>query len=204
MSIVDPAELWDPVKRDYLEELQRGRYYLRNDLTAPELQECGSVDAYVTKIQNLLDQYKLGSNNKESIGAQEQVFCLFDGLSEGGDSDVELRLIQDELETDDWYNQPTTIIKKLKNRESELRPRLRRVPRRTRRRESPIPRRITWGLSAPIARRKDTSRRRAGKSMESPNVRRINIKGRATRARRFTRPQRMWQRALSISAGWLQ
>jgi hypothetical protein len=30
-------------------------------------------------------------------------------------------LIQDKLETDDWYNQPTTIIKKLKNRESELR-----------------------------------------------------------------------------------
>jgi hypothetical protein len=42
MRIEDPAELWDAVKRDYLEELQRGRYYL---LTAPELQECGSVDA---------------------------------------------------------------------------------------------------------------------------------------------------------------
>jgi hypothetical protein len=214
MSIVDPAELWDAVKRDYLEELQRGRYYLRNDLASPKLQECGSVDAYVTKIQNLLDQYKLGSNNKESIGAQQQVFCLFHGIPEGGDWDVELRLIQDKLETDDWYNQHTTIIKKLKNRESELRkakasvrmcscipPWLRRVPRRTRRRESPIPRRITRGLSAPIARRKDTSRRRAGKSMETPNVRRINIKGSATRARRVTRPQRIWQRVLAISAG---
>jgi hypothetical protein len=121
MSIEDPAELWDAVKRDYLEELQRGRYYLRNDLTSLKLQECGPVDACVAKIQNLLDQYKLCSNNKESIGAQEQVFCLFHGIPEGGDWDVELRLIQDKLETDDWYNQPTTIIKKLKNRESELR-----------------------------------------------------------------------------------
>jgi hypothetical protein len=68
-----------------------------------------------------LDQYKLGSNNKESIGAEEQVFCLFHGVQKGRDWDVELGLIQDELETDDWYNQPTTIIKKLKNREWELR-----------------------------------------------------------------------------------
>jgi hypothetical protein len=109
MSIEDPAELWDPVKCDYLEVLQRGRYYLRNDLTSLKLQECGSVDAYVTKFENLLDQYKLASNNKESIGTQEQVFCLFHGIPEGGDWDVELRLIQDELETDDLYNQPTTI-----------------------------------------------------------------------------------------------
>jgi hypothetical protein len=68
-----------------------------------------------------VDKYKLGSNNKESIGAEEHVFCLFHGIPEGGDWDVELRVIQDELETDDWYNEPTTIIKKLKNRESELR-----------------------------------------------------------------------------------
>jgi hypothetical protein len=121
MRIEDPAELWDAVKRDYLEEPQRGRYYLRNDLTSLRLQERGSVDAYVTKLQNLLDQYKLGSNNKESIGAQEQVFCLVHGIPEGGDCDVELRLIRDKLGTDDWYNQPTTIIKKLKNRESALR-----------------------------------------------------------------------------------
>jgi hypothetical protein len=104
MSIVDPPELWDAVKRDYLEELQRGRYYLRNALTSLQRQECGSVDADVTKSQNLLDQYKLGSNRKESIGAQEQVFGLFHGIPEGGDWDVELRLIQDKLETDDWYN----------------------------------------------------------------------------------------------------
>jgi hypothetical protein len=97
------------------------RYYLRHDLTSLKLQECGSVDADVTKSQNLVDQYKLGSNNKESISPQEQVFCLFDGIPEAGDWDVELRLIQDKLETDDWYNQPTTIIKTLRNRESELR-----------------------------------------------------------------------------------
>jgi hypothetical protein len=73
------------------------------------------------EIQNLLDQYKLGSNNKESISPQEQVFCLFHGIPEGGDWDVELPLILDKLETDDWYNQPTKIIKRQKHLESELR-----------------------------------------------------------------------------------
>jgi hypothetical protein len=90
MEIEDPADLWDAVKRDYVVELQRGQYYIRTDLNAVKLIDCGSVDAYVAKIQDLLDQYKLGSEGGDSIGVKEHVFYLVRGIPEGGDWDVEL------------------------------------------------------------------------------------------------------------------
>jgi transposase InsO family protein len=121
MSIEDPADLWDAVKRDYVEELQRGQYYVRNDLTALKLEDCGSVDAYVAKIQDLLDQYKLGSEDNDSIGVKEHVFYLVHGIPEGGDWDVELRLIQNKLPTEGWNKEPAKISKMLQNREAELR-----------------------------------------------------------------------------------
>jgi hypothetical protein len=44
----------DPIEQDYVEGLQQGRYYIRNDFINAKLEECGLVDAYVAKIQNLL------------------------------------------------------------------------------------------------------------------------------------------------------
>ncbi|KAA8903381.1 hypothetical protein FN846DRAFT_908120 [Sphaerosporella brunnea] len=121
MDIERPADLWDAVKRDYVEELQRGQYYVRNDLTATKLEDCGSIDAYIAKIQDLLDQYKLGSEANDSIGVKEHVFYLVHGIPESGDWDVELRLIQNKLHTECWNKEPAKIIKMLQNREAELR-----------------------------------------------------------------------------------
>jgi hypothetical protein len=121
MSIEHPADLWDAIKRDYVEKLQRGQYYVRNDLIAVKLEDCGSVDAYVTKIQNLLDQYKLGSQDNDSLGVKEHVFYIIHSIPEGGDWDVVLRFIHDKLEAEGWNKEPAKIIKLLQNREAELR-----------------------------------------------------------------------------------
>jgi hypothetical protein len=31
MTLEDPAELWEAIKRDHVEELQRGQFYVRRD-----------------------------------------------------------------------------------------------------------------------------------------------------------------------------
>jgi hypothetical protein len=122
MSITEPAELWEAIRHDYVDELRKGQFYVRRELYNVKLEACGSVDKYVVTIQNLLDEYKLGSKEPDDkIGVREHVFYLLNGVPEGGDWDVELRLIHDKLDSEDWYKEPTKIIKKLQTREAELR-----------------------------------------------------------------------------------
>jgi hypothetical protein len=120
MSITEPAELWEAIRHDYVDELRKGQFYVRRELYNVKLEACGSVDKYVATIQNLLDGYKLGSKEPDDkIGVREHVFYLLNGVPEGGD--WELRLIHDKLDSEDWYKEPTKIINKLQNREAELR-----------------------------------------------------------------------------------
>jgi hypothetical protein len=122
MSITHPAELWEAIKHDYVDELRKGQFYVRRELYNVKLDACGSVDKYASTIQNLLDEYKLGSKEPDDkIGVREHVFYLLNGIPEGDDWDVELRLIHDKLDSEDWYKEPTKIVKKLQNREAELR-----------------------------------------------------------------------------------
>jgi hypothetical protein len=88
-------------------------------LTALKFEDCGSLDVYVTKIQNFLDQCKLGSDESDSIGVKKHVFYLVHGITEGDDWDMELRLIEDKLHTEGQNRGPTKIINSLQNRESE-------------------------------------------------------------------------------------
>ncbi|KAA8894801.1 hypothetical protein FN846DRAFT_912488 [Sphaerosporella brunnea] len=71
IDIDEPADLWDAVCRDYFEKPERRQYDVRNDLTAIKLEACGTVDAYGVKIQDLLDQYKLDSEDNDSIGVKK-------------------------------------------------------------------------------------------------------------------------------------
>jgi hypothetical protein len=53
MSITDPAELWEAIQHDYVDELRKGQFYVRRELYNVKLEACGSVDKYVTTIQNM-------------------------------------------------------------------------------------------------------------------------------------------------------
>jgi hypothetical protein len=103
MTIQDPAELWETINNDYVKKLHKSQYYVREGLLNVKLTECGSVEAYVTTIQNLLDQYKLAANeDDDNIGVREHVFYLLHGIPKDEDWDLELRLIHQRLEEDDW------------------------------------------------------------------------------------------------------
>jgi hypothetical protein len=104
MSIPDPADLWEAIRHDYVDELRKGQFYVRRELYNVNLEACASVDKYVATIQNLLDEYKLGSKEPDDkIGVREHVFYLLNGVPEGGDWNVELRRIHDKLDSEDWY-----------------------------------------------------------------------------------------------------
>jgi hypothetical protein len=122
MSIQDPAELWDSINSDCVKKLQKWQYYVREALYCVKLTECGSVEAYVTTIQNLLDQYKLGAKeDDDKIGVREHVFYLLHGIPQGEDWDHGRRFIHQRLDEDDWCKKPDKIIQNLKDREAELR-----------------------------------------------------------------------------------
>jgi hypothetical protein len=122
LSITHPAELWEAIKHDYVDELRKGQFYVRRELYNVKLDACDSVDKHVSTFQNLLDEYNLGSKEPDDkIGVREHVLYLLNGVPEGDDWDVELCLIYDKLDSEDWYTEPTKIIKKLQNREAELR-----------------------------------------------------------------------------------
>jgi hypothetical protein len=90
--------------------------YVREALYSVKLAKCGLVEADVTTIQNLLDQYKLRAKEDDKI----HVFYLLQGISKIEEWDLARRFIHQRLDEDGWYTEPDKMIQNLKDREAEL------------------------------------------------------------------------------------
>jgi hypothetical protein len=72
-------------------------------------------------MEKLLDVYKLRSKDFDStIRVREHIFYLLNGIPEGDERDMELRVIHDKLDCEHWYKEPSKIIQKPQNRDARL------------------------------------------------------------------------------------
>lgn len=78
-DIDDPVELWNFLKTNSEKAALVDEYRLRKQLYSIEFVECGSVAAYVEKIQNTIDGINT-CNPDEPVGPGQHCFVLCDGL----------------------------------------------------------------------------------------------------------------------------
>jgi hypothetical protein len=77
-------KLGEEIKHDYIEEVRQGQHYVRRELYKVRFDAGGSVDKCVSTVQNLPDEYNLGSNEADDkIRVREQVLYLLNGVPEG-------------------------------------------------------------------------------------------------------------------------
>jgi hypothetical protein len=94
MTIRDTVELWKAIERDYIGELQKSYVWVERDLYEVKLKDHSSVKAYVTCIQELIDQYAAGAKvATDRISKADHVFFLLNRIPQSDEWDVELRLI---------------------------------------------------------------------------------------------------------------
>ena len=79
------VELWTRLKVDNKEKIKRDKWNLRSDLASVRLGD--SVDAYVNKIQSIVDDFNLVSVT-DQISNSEHAYYLLHGLPEGEDWNV--------------------------------------------------------------------------------------------------------------------
>jgi hypothetical protein len=112
---LDPVNLWKQIETDYVAQVKRDSYLLRRELSTTTLEDCGSVDFYVSKIQTAIEKYNL-ANADSHISEDEHRFYLLHGMPQ--------------YEFEDWYVTikplfdkmcgPDEIITMLREREKEL------------------------------------------------------------------------------------
>lgn len=73
----DPAALWTRIENDSKSKLKLDVHHLRTQLTEIRLEECGSVDAYVDRFQQVCDQIALAG---KTIADGERYFYMLQGL----------------------------------------------------------------------------------------------------------------------------
>jgi hypothetical protein len=112
----DPVNLWKQIETDYIAQVKRNSYILRHELSATTLEDCGSVDIYVSKIQSAIKQYNL-VNADSQINEDEHRYYLLHGLPqyEYEDWGVTVQLLFDKMAG------PEEIVAMLQKREMELR-----------------------------------------------------------------------------------
>ena len=111
--LADPAALWQRIEADGRSKLRLDVHHLRMQLTEVRLEQCGSVDAYVDRFQQICGQIALAGKN---VSDGERYFFMMEGLASEWENyrDVMNSQIAD---TDKWE----ALIPLILVKEAELR-----------------------------------------------------------------------------------
>jgi hypothetical protein len=78
----DPQTLWDAIEADQNRHIKLNVNHLREEIFAVKLEDCGSVDAYVTKIDNIIMQIR---STGTKFSDDDKHFHLMHGIPKNND-----------------------------------------------------------------------------------------------------------------------